>query len=288
MIRRIYPLLITLFIVACTAPEKMEESSQPQDSKRIITAGGTITEIVHALGHGDEIIATDLTSTYPASMKKLPSIGYRNQIKAEGILSLGPDIVLVEEGYLDPAVIEQLKTAQVELELFKKPKTIPETKTIIKELSEFFHEKEKGQELISEIDTDLEELNQYLESNKSKPKVLFVMARGPETVFIAGDKTFSSEMFKLANLESSATGFDDFVPLTPEFLPVSNPDFIVLFTSGIQSLGGMEGLSKIQGIDQTNAFQKNHIIAMDGHYLSGFGPRVGKAALELAKAARPE
>ncbi|WP_373398965.1 hypothetical protein V8V91_04475 [Algoriphagus halophilus] len=94
-------------------------------------------------------------------------------------------------------------------------------------------------------------------------------------------------MFKLAQLESTTTGFDEFAPLSPESLPSLNPDFIVLFTSGIQSLGGWEGLSKIQGMDQTTAFQKNQVISMDGHYLSSFGPRVGKAALDLAKAARP-
>ncbi|MBN3518802.1 ABC transporter substrate-binding protein [Algoriphagus lutimaris] len=287
MIRKLVLVFIAFSLVACGSHEKSEETTTDQTSKKIITAGGTITEIVNALGHGDEIIATDLTSTYPEAMKELPSIGYRNQIKAEGILAFGPDLVLIEEGYLNADVITQLKAAQVELELFTKPKSIAETKTIIAELSELFQEKEKGVHLISEIDADLEKLNQFIATHESKPKALFVMARGPETLFIAGEKTFASEIFKIAQLENTATGFDEFAPLSPESLPNLNPDFIILFASSVQSLGGLEGLSKIQGIDQTTAFQKNQIITMDGHYLSSFGPRVGKAALELAKAARP-
>lgn len=73
---------------------------------------------MHELGFGDQIIATDITSTYPASMQQLPSIGYRNQIKAEGILAQAPDLVLIEEGYLNPDVVEQLKAAQVNIHIF--------------------------------------------------------------------------------------------------------------------------------------------------------------------------
>ncbi|SIN80001.1 heme/hemin ABC transporter substrate-binding protein [Algoriphagus halophilus] len=287
MIRKIILVFLAGALVSCGSPEQSKETNSDQPSKKIITAGGTITEMVNALGHGDEIIATDLTSTYPEAMKELPSIGYRNQIKAEGILAFGPDLVLIEEGYLNADVITQLKAAQVELEVFTKPKSIAETKILITALSEFFQEEDKGLQLISEIEDDLEQLNGFLATQDRKPKALFVMARGPETLFMAGEKTFASEMFKLAQLESTATGFDEFAPLSPESLPTLNPDFIVLFTSGVQSLGGWEGLSKIQGMDQTTAFQKNRVISMDGHYLSSFGPRVGKAALDLAKAARP-
>ena len=81
-------------------------------------------------------------------------------------------------------------------------------------------------------------------------------------------------------------GFKEFIPLTPEALVAMNPDFLLFFESGIQSIGGMDGVKNIRGIENTSAFSKNQIISMDGQYLSGFGPRVGKAALELAKAVR--
>src|SRR5690606_35282442 len=109
--------LLSILWVACQQPkEKAEESEEAPN--QYITAGGTITEIVVSLGFGEQIIATDITSTYPASMQDLPSIGYRNQIKAEGILSIGADVILAETGYLNPDVIAQLKSAQVEVRLF--------------------------------------------------------------------------------------------------------------------------------------------------------------------------
>jgi len=282
MTRYLLPLLL-LVVMACTGPSTTQEAAS---SRKIITAGGTITEVVDALGHSSEIIATDITSTYPANMQDLPSIGYRNQIKAEGILALGPDLVLIEEGYLTPDVVAQLKAAQVNIQVFAKPKTVEGTKKLVSELATFFEEPERGKEIIAAIDADIAELNKYLASQESTPKAIFVMARGPETVFIAGDKTFASEMFSLAKIEGTATGFDEFTPLTPESLVTMNPEYLVFFDSGVQSLGGTDGVATIQGIDQTPAFKNGHIVALDGQYLSGFGPRVGKAALELAKAVR--
>ncbi|MBN7810087.1 ABC transporter substrate-binding protein [Algoriphagus sp. H41] len=283
MATRFLPLILLLFF-ACG---KATTDSTEKQSRKIITAGGTITEVMDALGFSGQIIATDITSTYPESMKSLPSIGYRNQIKAEGILALGPDLVLIEEGYLSPDVVEQLKAAQVNIHLFKKPLTVDGTKTLVTELAAFFEVSEKGAEINKAIDADMAELASFLEGKTSKPKAIFVMARGPETVFVAGDKTFATEIFKMASLETTATGFDEFAPLTPESLVQMNPEFLVFFESGIQSLGGKEGLTKIQGIEETDAFKNGQIVALDGQYLSGFGPRVGKAALDLAKATRP-
>ncbi|WP_339866748.1 ABC transporter substrate-binding protein [uncultured Algoriphagus sp.] len=282
MLTRYLPFILVV-LAACSAPSKEEETTA---ERKIISAGGTITEVVDALGYGDLIIATDITSTFPASMQDLPSIGYRNQIKAEGILALGPDLVLIEEGYLNPDVVTQLKAAQVNIEVFTKPTTVEGTKKLVTELATFFEEEDKGKEVNAAIDADIAALNSYLESEESKPKAIFLMARGPETVFIAGDKTFASEMFKLAKIEGTATGFDEFAPMTPESLVSMNPEYLVFFESGIQSVGGKDGLVAIQGIDQTTAFKENQIVALDGQYLSGFGPRVGKAALELAKAVR--
>ena len=281
-----FSFIILALALACN-PKTTEIQSNSGDSK-IITAGGTITEIVAALGMGDLIIATDITSTFPERMQELPSIGYRNQIKAEGILALGPDMILMEEGYLNEDVINQLQTAQIEIHSFVKPGNVVETVTLIEKLGELLDQKEEAESLKGQLNQDLENLANYLKTITSKPKAAFIMARGPQTIFLAGEETFAQEIFQMAQLEFPATGFKDFVPITPESIVKINPDYLVFFESGIQSLGGSQGLAKIQGIDQTTAFKKSQIIALDGNYLSGFGPRVGKAALELAKAARGE
>ncbi|EON77442.1 hemin-binding periplasmic protein [Lunatimonas lonarensis] len=275
-------LFLLPLVLACSSPK----TETPANEKKLITAGGTITEIVHELGYGSGIIATDITSTYPITMQELPSIGYRNQIKAEGILALGADILLVEKGYLTEDVVRQLKQANVALHEFEKPKDLNGTFRIIGELAEFLQVPDRGEKLSGRLREDIADLEAYLATVDRQPTAAFVMARGTETVFIAGEGTFAESLFELAGFRSVGKGFKDFIPLTPEALIKMNPDYLLFFESGLQSLGGLEGVRQIRGIEETNALKNNGILAFDGLYLSGFGPRVGKAALELAKSAR--
>jgi len=285
--KSIYFYLLPLLLFACQQPKERAQTSE-EAPQQLITAGGTITEIVHELGFGEQIIATDITSTYPTSMQDLPSIGYRNQIKAEGILSLGANIILAEAGYLNRDVIEQLKSAQVEVRIFEKPMKVEGTYQLIDDLSQYLEVPQKGKQLKEGLQQDIQELESYKAGHPEKAKIAFVMARGPETVFLAGEKTFAEELFELAGLENTANGFDDFVPLSPEALISMNPEYLLLFESGLATLGGKDGISNINGITETVAYKEGNIIAMDGHYISGFGPRVGKAALELAKSVNGE
>ena len=43
----------------------------------------------------------------------------------------------------------------------------------------------------------------------------------------------------------------------------------------------IDGVLKLEGISSTNAGKNKKIIAMDGQLVSGFGPRVGEAAVQL-------
>lgn len=286
MITRIWIVACILFAVACS-PQGATDQSVMEDWK-LITAGGTVSEVVAGLGYADQIIATDITSTYPASLQQLPSIGYRNQIKGEGLMALGADMILAEEGYLTEDVLAQLQLAGIAVKLFKKPTSIEGTFKLIEEIATFLEEPEKGEQLIQQVKTEQLELQAYLKANPlaNPPAIAFIMARGLETVFLAGDETFASEIIQMAGAQPAGTGFKDFIPLTPEAMVGMNPDYLLFFDSGLATIGGKDGVQQIKGANQTTAFQQGNILSFDGQYLSGFGPRVAQAALDLAKAIR--
>ena len=114
-----------------------------------------------------------------------------------------------------------------------------------------------------------------------KPKVLFIYARGAGNLMVAGKETPLHSMIELAGAENAAAELTDFKPLTPEALLTTNPDVILMFDSGLQSLGGVDGLLKVEGIAATNAGKNKKVVSMDGQLLSGFGPRLGEAVVEL-------
>jgi len=70
-----------------------------QDTSRIVSIGGAVTEILYALGLDKKIVAIDTTSLYPphaAGEKK--SVGYMRQLSPEGVLGLAPSLIVTIEG----------------------------------------------------------------------------------------------------------------------------------------------------------------------------------------------
>src|SRR5690625_3073533 len=64
------------------------------DTSRIITIGGSITATTFALKAGKNVVAVDISSTYPPKVQQLPKVPYLRQLTAEGILSLNPTLIL--------------------------------------------------------------------------------------------------------------------------------------------------------------------------------------------------
>ena len=152
------------------------------------------------------------------------------------------------------------------------------TKQLIRTLTDSLHVTAKGDSLIKVLDADLAKVKMA----PKKPKVLFIYARGAGTMMVGGTGTQVENAITLAGGQNAVTEFADYKPLTAEALVKANPDIILLFNSGLQSLGGPDGVSKIQGIKETNAGINKKIISMDGELLGSFGPRLGIAIQELA------
>ena len=85
------------------------------DEKRIVSIGGSVTEIVSALGEGDRLVARDRTSNHPPEIMALPDIGYIRALSPEGVLSVNPDMILTLEGFGPPEAASVLRQAGVRI-----------------------------------------------------------------------------------------------------------------------------------------------------------------------------
>ena len=92
MRRYLLPLLI-LVLVSSQIPA-LAQSPAGSQSPRIVSLNGSVTEILCALGLQGQIVGTDITSTYPATMAKTPKVGHNRTIGAEAVLALRPTIIV--------------------------------------------------------------------------------------------------------------------------------------------------------------------------------------------------
>ncbi len=258
------------------------------DSSRVVSISGSVTETVYALSAESKLVGTDTSSIYPEAATKLPQVGYMRQLSAEGVLSLKPTLVLATKDAGPPAVIEQLKSSGVTV-LILPSETNPEgARKKIKLTAQALGVEAKGDELIKKLDEQIKETNSKIETAKSKPRVMFVYARGGGAPNVSGTKTAADEMIRLAGGVNAVTEYENYKPLTPEAAVTAAPDFILLPKLVFDSVGGTDGVLKMPGIALTPAGKNRRIIAIDDLLLLGFGPRTGEGIKELAKLLHPE
>ncbi len=270
-----------LLVMALLASGLVRAQNSPP---RIVSLDGTVSEILSDLGLENRLVGVDVTSTYPESLKKLPKVGHNRTISAEGVLAQQPTLVLTTEKAGTKAdVLDQIRSAGVTVVSFKQEFSVEGTKKLINDVAAACRVPSKAKALTRRVDADVA----TVQKATGKPTVLFIYARGTGTMLVAGKGTPVEKMIELAGGQNATPQFADFKPLTTEALVAADPDVILLFDSGLESLGGASGLLSVQGVAQTKAGKNRRFVTMDGHLLTGFTPRLGKALSELSKAISP-
>ena len=253
-------------------------------SERIVSLNGSTTEILFALDVGDNVVGCDASSTYPKGVReKLPSVGYQYGLNAEGILSLNPTLVIGRDDVRPPQVVQQLRMAGVTVLSLKEPRSFEGAKQRLRTIGKAVRREKEAEALIEALDTDIKALETKLASRKEqlKQKALFLYLRGTQTTLVLGTDTAPGAMFDIIGTENAAGSIKGNKPMTAEAVIAAQPDVYVLFTTSLKSVGGIDGLLKLPGLAHTPAGQNRRVVTLDGQYLSGFGPRCGRAALDL-------
>lgn len=275
--KKIFSLSLAFALLVSCGGNTEKTVETKKEAMKIVSMNGTLTEIVFALNEGGQLVAVDVTSTFPEAAKSLTNLGHANAISAESVLGSNPTHVIGFEDETKPELVEQLKNSGVEVKLFKREYSIEGAKKVIADVAKWIEKEEDGKKLQDQIDADVKSLTKL----NSKPAVLFVYARGAGMMMVAGDDTQMQKMIEYAGGKNAVGGFKEFKPLTPEAVIGANPALLLMFESGAQSLNGEEGILEIPGLKLTDAGKNKQILSMDGQLLSGFGPRVGKALVTL-------
>lgn len=252
--------------------------SEDESNLRVVSLKGVFSELLSVYGLGDSVVGVDVTSTYPPQIDALPKLGYVRNVSVEAVLSLEPNTVVVDPTEVRPEILNQLGASGIRLIQIAQQYSIEGTAALIKELADSLRiEPEVSEALQFGIDSCM----QLVKPLESEVSVLFIYARGGGNTMVAGEDTQMDAMIRLAGGINAAKGFDGFKPIEAEALVASDPQVILMFNDGLEGIGGPSGLQAIPGMKHTRAGQSGTVIAMDGQYLAGFGPRVGEAVLEL-------
>jgi iron complex transport system substrate-binding protein len=257
-----------------------EARPEPQ---RVISLGASITETVYALGGEQALIAADLSSTYPDATRGLQKVGYQRTISAENILALRPDMIVASSDAGPPVALDQIRRAGVPIVTIPSEHSLEGVEQKIRAVAAALDRAAAGERLCASIARDAEQVERIRSNGIDTPSVLFIYARGSGTPQVSGKGTAADAMIGLAGGTNVVTEYDGYKPLTPEAIVSLQPDVVLMTTSGLQAVGGPDGLLKLSpALRMTPAGRERRIVSMDDERLLGFGPRCAEAVLELA------
>jgi iron complex transport system substrate-binding protein len=277
---------LTLALFACKKASSDEPTKAATPAPRLVTIGSAITETVFAVGRGLDVVGLDTSSLYPDAASSIPKIGYQRTVAAEGVLSLRPTLVIASHEAGPPAALEQLKAAGVRVEIVPLGPGIAGAKARIAAVAALVSGDASG--LLRKLDDDLARQAQRLASTKAKPRVLALYARGAGSLQVFGRDTSADSMIALGGGANAVTGFEGAKAMSAEAVVAAAPDVILLPTRGLESLGGIDGLLKQPGLDQTPAGRQRRVLAIDDVLLLGFGPRLADAVKLLVDGLHPD
>lgn len=260
-------------------------SGRSSDSLRIISLSAFLTEVIYTMGYGDKIIGRDVTSVYPESVKKIPSLGHISQLNIEAILELQPDLIVVEKNQRNQTeVLDNLEGSGIDILTIPTRNDFYNSVRTAKILAGYFHAPSSAYMKIAEkLKKDSIKLVRVLKKYEARPSVLFLYSLGTGRLMVGGEGTSVNKMIEKAGGEIVIPSIKGFKELSAEILVKAAPEVILLFDFGLKKLNGKSGLASINGMKHTPAFKNDRIISMKAVYLGSFGPRSAEAAIELAK-----
>jgi iron complex transport system substrate-binding protein len=258
------------------------------DTSRIVSLTGDITEVIFALGHGDDVVAVDITTTYPPEADQLKSdgnnVGFGQALSAEAVLSFEPTLVIGDESIEPSETIEQLRTAGVPVVILEYQTTLPGVETKITQIAEILNEPDAGQQLAATVMGQIEAARQLAAKADSTPRVAYLYVRGPSLLFLFGADLPTNAMIEGAGaIDAGAEVGKGAIPLTPEGLISAQPDFIVLPESGVEAIGGIDAVLEIPGVAETPAGRNGALLVYDEAYFFNLGPRAGEALTQFVE-----
>lgn len=265
-----------------TAPSFAGDLHKFADTSRLVSIGGSLTEIFYELGAEDALVARDQTALYPEAALSLPDVGYMRALAPEGVLSVNPTGLLVIEGSGPPEALEVLAHAGVEYQTVPEGYSAEGVLTKVRAVGQALGLDERAEALAQKLEADFAALKTRTGSIAAPKKVLFILSNQGGQIQASGTGTAANGIIALAGAENAITEYEGYRPLSEEAITAAAPDAILLMDRGGDHGATETDLLEHPAIALTPAGQNKAIYRMDGAYLLGFGPRTAAAASELA------
>ncbi len=245
---------------------------EPADAvpSKIISLSPSATEMLFAIGAGDQVLAVDDQSNYPAEAEaKMTDLsGFTPNVEA--IAAFEPDLV-IHDGTTDLA--GQLDGLGIAHWVGAAATNFDDIYVQIEQLGAATGHIAEAAELVAQMQTDIEAAVSGVPPLAQAPS--FYHELDP-TFFSANSNTFIGQvygLYGLVNIADTAEGSGDYPQLSAEFIISQNPDLVFL-ADGKCCGETADSVAGRDGWDAIGAIAHGGVIVVDDDIASRWGPRV--------------
>jgi iron complex transport system substrate-binding protein len=250
-------------------------------ASRVVVLANGVAEIIQSLNAQSIIVGRDISSTED-SLADIPIVTSGHQVLPEKVISLKPDLVLIDASTGPKAAIATIKAAGITVVETPESWSLEDLPIKVRAVGAAIGAQAQAELLIQELNSSLK-----VSTVKSSPRVAFLYLRGTSSIYLIGGQGSGADSLLKAigavdvGAQSLARPYNT---LTAESLAALNPDVILVMSKGLESVGGVQGLLKLPGVAQTKAGKNSAVIDVDDSLLLSFGPRTPSLVEALADA----
>lgn len=264
------------------AVSAQQSAKVPAPHADVLSIGGSVTEIVAALGQQHRLRARDATSSYPPGVTNLPDVGYMRALSPEGVLSVGASLILSEEGAGPPEALEVIRAADVAFVEVPEARSTEGILRKIEIIGKALGVPQRAEGLATEVETAMAAaLTDAKRPEAKKKRVLFVLSTQGGKINASGTGTAADALIRMAGGVNAITDYEGYKQITDEAVGLAAPDVILMMDRGGDHGVADNELFAMPAIKLTPAAQSRSVLRMDGLLMLGFGPRTAEAVRKL-------
>lgn len=254
--------------------------------QRIVSLSPCNTEILFAVGAGDQVVGGTTYDTYPLEAVNLSKIGGFSTVDIEAVVNLTPDLVLAEYGNGEETInaLKNLNLTVVSLN----PKTLDDILDNILLVGNITGNDETSLLLTTDMKQKIENISAQTKDipDSNKPAVLYIVWHDP--MYAAGTGSYPNDLLTIAGGMNIVDG-DGWPIIDLEQIIDRNPEIIICSGMGGGSYTIMEAITENEVLSTVDAVKNNKVYPIsDPNVMELAGPRIVEGLTELYGYIEPE
>lgn len=256
--------------------------------EKLVSLMPSNTEIVFALGLGDELVGVSDYDNYPAEAAEKEKVGGM-EFNVEKIISLNPDVVLAHASSAHNSTegLQQIRDAGIDVVVVNDAANFEDVYGSIDMIGQATGTTKEAEQLVADMKGKLADIKEKAAtiSDSNKKSVYIEVSEDP--LFTTGKNTFMQEMLDTINA-SNVFSEEGWIQVDQEAVIAANPDVIITTYGAYAKEEPIDQISSRKGWEDIAAVKEKQIVDVDSDMVTRSGPRLVEGVEAIAEAVYPD